>query len=136
MTHIRDDAALKQLLTGAKVIAVVGYSDKPTRPSYQIGRYLKNAGYTVYAVNPTLKEIDGEPVYATLTDVPEKIDVVDVFRRSEFLPEVVEDAIAAGAKTVWAQLGVTHDDAARRAEEAGLDIVMNRCIKVEHMRLL
>jgi uncharacterized protein len=136
MTHIRDDDALKQLLTEAKVIAVVGYSDDPTRPSYQIGRYLKNAGYTVYAVNPTLKEIDGQPVYATLNDVPDKIDVVDVFRRSEFLPEVVEDAIAVGAKAVWAQLGVTHDDAARRAEEAGLDIVMNRCIKVDHMRLL
>lgn len=136
MTVINHDEALRDLLRRARVIAVVGHSDKPDRDSYRIGQYLRRAGYTVYPVNPAVTEIDGQPSYAALADVPEPIDIVDVFRRSENLPEIVEAAIAVGAKAVWAQLGVSHSDAAHTAEQAGLDLVQNRCIKIEHARLL
>jgi len=131
-----NDEAMRALLAKARVIAVVGYSDKPHRTSYQIAQFLKRAGYRVYAVNPTVETIDGERSYPTLADVPEPIDIVDVFRRSEYLPGVVEDAIAAGAKAVWAQLGVYDADAGRKAEDAGLDVVMDACIKVEYNRLM
>ena len=131
-----DDSQIRDVLQNAKTIAVVGHSDNPGRTSYQIARFLRNAGYTVYAVNPTVSEIDGEQTYASVQDISDEIDIVDVFRRSEFLDGVVEDAIAAGAKTVWSQLGVIDDIAADKATQAGLNMVMNRCIKVEHMRLL
>lgn len=130
-----DDQAMRAALENARVIAVVGHSDKPQRASYQIAQYLRRAGYTVYPVNPTVNEIDGQPSYATLRDVPEPIDIVDVFRRSEYLPAIVDDAIAVSAKTVWAQLGVEHDQARRKALEAGLNVAMDVCIKVEHTRL-
>ncbi len=133
---IRKQSELRKLLENARVIAVVGYSGKPYRTSYRIGNYLRNAGYKVYAVNPTLTEIDGQPVYAKLAEVPEPIDIVNVFRRAEFLQEVVEQAIAVKAKAVWAQLGVVDADAARRAEGAGLQMVMDRCIMVDHGLLL
>ena len=126
----------RQLLESAKVIAVVGYSNDPTRTSYQIGKFLKQVGYTVYPVNPTVSEIDGEKVYATLADVPEPIDIVDVFRRSEYLAGVVDEAIAAQAKAVWAQLGVFDNDAAAKAEAAGLTMVMDTCIKVSYNQLM
>lgn len=134
ITH--DDQAVRDLLANARVIAVVGHSDKPYRTSYQIAQYLRRAGYTVYPVNPEVEQIDGERCYPSLKDVPEPIDIVDVFRRSEFLPGVVDDAIAAGAKAVWAQLGVSSSDAAAKAEAAHLPLVMDACIKVEHRRLL
>lgn len=130
-----DDAALRQVLGSARVIAVVGHSDRPTRTSYQIAQYLRRAGYTVYAVNPAVATIDGEKSYARLADVPEPIDIVNVFRRSEYLPDVVQDAILVGAKTVWAQLGVHDDASVEAAVNAGLKIVTDLCIKVEHMRL-
>src|SRR3972149_2537973 len=98
---INNDKELKELLSSARVIAVVGHSDKPYRTSYEIAQYLRRVGYTVYPVNPTLDEIDGQKCYASLSEVPESIDIVDVFRRSEYLPGVVEDAIAAGAKGGW-----------------------------------
>ncbi|MBN1966695.1 MAG: CoA-binding protein [Anaerolineae bacterium] len=135
MPPITDDPTLRDLLTNARVIAVVGHSDDPSRASYQIAAYLRRAGYTIYAVNPTVTEIDGEPAYPSLADVPEPIDIVDVFRRSEHLPGVVEAAVAVGAGAVWAQLGVTHPDADRIADEAAMPLVMDRCIKVEHRRL-
>lgn len=134
--RINDDPALKNVLETAKVIAVVGHSNKPDRTSYQIAQYLRDAGYKVYPVNPTLTEIDGETCYAAVADIPEPVDIVDVFRRAEFLPEVVEDAIAADAKLVWAQLGIANDEAAQKAVAAGVDMVMDRCIKIEHRRLL
>lgn len=138
MAEVRtwNDTALRDLLGSARVIAVVGMSDNPARASYQIGRYLKRAGYTIYPVNPTLTEIEGETVYATLADVPEPIDIVDVFRRPEFLAGVVDEAIAVGAKAVWAQLGISDEDAARKAEAAGIPMVMDHCIKVDHARLM
>lgn len=131
-----DDAAKRDLLAQARVIAVVGHSDNPARTSYQIAQYLRRAGYTVYPVNPMVAEIDGQPSYAALKDVPEPVDIVDVFRRSENLPEIVQEAVAAGAKAVWAQLGVYHEEAGKQAAEAGLQVVMDACIKVEHQRLL
>lgn len=131
---IYDDAAQRAILASAKVIAVVGYSDNPSRTSYQIGQFLKDVGYTVYAVNPTIDEIDGETVYATLADVPEPIDIVDVFRRSEYLTSVVDEAIAIGAKAVWAQLGVHDAVAAQKGEENGVAVIMNNCIKVTYLR--
>jgi len=127
---------LRRILQEARVIAVVGYSDKPHRTSYRIGRYLREAGYKVYPVNPSVAEIDGVRSYASLAEVPVPIDIVNVFRRSEFLAEVVEQAIAVGAKAVWAQLGVVDELAAKKAEEAGLSVVMDRCIMVDHGQLV
>ena len=135
MATLNDDA-IRELLRNARVIAVVGHSDKPQRTSYMIAQFLKRMGYTIYAVNPTIESVDGEKSYASLADVPEPIDIVDVFRRSEYLAGVVDDAVAAGAKSVWAQLGVYDAEAGRKAEAAGLDIVMDRCIKVEYARLM
>lgn len=129
---LHKDSDRRRLLQQARTIAVVGHSDKPYRTSYRIGNYLRLVGYKVYPVNPTLTEIDGHPVYADLASMPEPIDIVNVFRRSEFLPAVVDEAIAVGAKAVWAQLGVYDEAAARAAEAAGLQIVMDRCIMVDH----
>jgi len=133
---VQDTDTLRDILASAKVIAVVGYSDKPHRTSYQIGGFLKRVGYKVYAVNPTVESIDGETCYPSLAAVPEPIDIVNVFRRSEYLQGVVDDAIAVGAKVVWAQLGVVDDWAAKAAVDAGLQVVMDRCIKVEYGRLV
>jgi uncharacterized protein len=130
------DATIRDILAEAKTIAVVGHSNNPARTSYQIAGYLRRAGYKVYPVNPTVETIDGEKSYATVADLPETVDIVDVFRRSEYLPDVVEDAINAGAPVVWTQLGVVDEDAAARATDAGLAVVMNRCIKVDHARLI
>lgn len=137
MTYLNhDDAAMAAVLKEARTIAVVGHSDKPHRTSYQIARFLRQAGYQVLPVNPEIKTIDGEePSYPSLADITVSIDIVNVFRRSEFLPDIVSEAIAIGAKAVWAQLGVESDAALNRAMSAGLAIAMNRCIKVEFMRL-
>ena len=130
-----DDNAMRDVLTQAKVIAVVGHSDKPERTSYRIAQFLREVGYKVYPVNPTVSEIDGQPSYASLKDVPESVDIVNVFRRSEYLPEIVDEAIAIHAKTVWAQLGVYDERSAQKAIDAGWNMVMDACIKVEYMRL-
>jgi hypothetical protein len=130
------NSELRELLDNARVIAVVGHSDSPTRTSYRIAQYLRQMGYKVYPVNPTVDKIDGETSYPSLASVPEQIDIVNVFRRSEHLPGVVEEAIAVGAGAVWAQLGVEHPEAARLAAEANLPIVMNNCIKVSHGMLV
>jgi hypothetical protein len=131
----QDDNAMRDMLTNAKVIAVVGHSDKPERTSYQIAQFLRGVGYTVYPVNPMVSEIDGQPSYPSLKDVPEPVDIVNVFRRSEYLPEIVDEAIAVNAKAVWAQLGVSDEPSAQKALDAGLNVVMNACIKVEYVRL-
>jgi predicted CoA-binding protein len=127
---------LRRILTEAKVIAVVGHSDRPNRTSYRIGAYLREAGYRVYAVNPTISTVDGARAYASLAEVPEPIDIVNVFRRAEYLDQVVDQAIAVGAKAVWAQLGVVDAAAAQKAEAAGLDMVMDRCIMVDHSMVM
>ena len=133
---LTNNSELGELLKSAKVIAVVGYSDKPFRTSNNIGNYLRQAGYRVYPVNPTISEVDGLRVYPNLAEIPEPIDIVNVFRRAEFLGAVVDEAIVVKAKAVWAQLGVVDKDAARRAEQAGLQMVMDRCIMVDHRMLI
>ena len=130
-----NDQQIEELLTSAQTIAVVGHSADPSRTSYQIAAFLRRAGYNVIPVNPTVTEIDGQPCYASLTDVPQPIDIVNVFRRSEYLPDVVRDAAAVKAGAVWAQLGVEHRDAITIAQDADMPLVMDRCIKVEYMRL-
>ncbi len=133
-----DDGELAQrLISEAKVIAVVGANADPSRASNDVARYLIDAGYDVYMVNPaeTDHEILGKPVYATLKDVPASIDIVDVFRRPQFIPEVVDEAIEAGAKAVWTQLQIVNEEAAATARAAGLDVVMDRCTKIEHGKL-
>lgn len=116
---------IQRLLTTAKTIAVVGLSDDPMRPVFGVSRYLKMAGYRIIPVNPLVETALGEKAYPNLQSVPEPFDFVDVFRRPEFIPEVVEDAIAAGASAIWLQDGIIHEAAADRARAAGLDVVMN-----------
>ena len=130
------DKLIADILNNSRVIAVVGHSDKPHRTSYQIAQFLRNAGYRVYPVNPTVAEIDGDRCYQTLAEVPEPIDIVNVFRRPEFLLEIVSEAIAVGAKTVWGQLGVIDPKAAGIAESSGLNLIMDRCIKIDCERLI
>ncbi len=120
----------------SRTIAVVGASSDPRRASNDVAKYLIDAGYTVYLVNPTETEILGQRVYPSVRDLPEPVDIVDIFRRAEDVPPVVEDAIAAGAKCVWMQLEIVNEAAAARAAEAGLVVVMNRCTKIEHRRWL
>ncbi|WP_030427597.1 CoA-binding protein [Allokutzneria albata] len=131
-----ESTMMEQVLRSMRTIAVVGASDRPDRPSHGVATYLQRAGFRVFAVNPKLSgELFGNPVYAALEDIPEPIDVVDVFRRPEDVPPVVESAIAVRAKAVWLQLGITNANAEARARDAGLSVVANRCLKVEHARL-
>jgi predicted CoA-binding protein len=124
-----------QILRDAQSIAIVGASNKPSRASFFVSTYLLSSSpYRVYFVNPVLDEILGQPVYASLADLPEPPDIVDVFRKHDDLPGVLDEAIAVGAKTLWLQLGSWHEQAARRAEQAGLQVVMDRCVKIEHAR--
>jgi predicted CoA-binding protein len=125
-----------ELMRDAGTIAVVGVSSDPTRDSHDVARYLMRHGYKVYMVNPTETEVLGEPVYASVRDLPEPVDIVDIFRRPEFVGPIVEDAVAAGAKAVWMQLRIVNEEAAERAREGGLEVVMDRCTKIEHARLL
>jgi hypothetical protein len=115
---------------------VVGLSPDPGKPSHEVEAYLKRAGYRIIPVNPACQEVLGERCYPTLADVPGEVEIVDVFRRSEFLPEIVEQAIAKGARVVWMQEGVVNEEAAGRAEEAGLEVVMDRCMLKEHIRVV
>ncbi len=130
-----NDSTMRDVLTHAKTIAVVGHSDKSERTSYQIAQFLRSVGYTVYPVNPTVKEIDGQQSYSSLQEIPGSVDIVNIFRRSEYLSEIVDEAIVINAKTVWAQLGVADQQAAQKALDAGLNVVMDACIKVEYLRL-
>ncbi len=135
MAPLSDDA-LTTILGEAKAIALVGHSPKPQRPSYQIAQYLRSVGYLVYPIHPAVKEIDGHQVYASLGDLPGPVDIVNVFRRAEFLPGITAEAIAIQAPTLWAQLEVTHPEAETLASAAQLNLVMDRCIKIEHQRLM
>jgi predicted CoA-binding protein len=126
--------AVAQILRGAKTIAVVGLSSNPMRASHGVAEYLKRAGYRSIPVNPNEAEVLGEKAYARLEDVPEQVDIVDVFRRAEEVPAVAESAIGIGAKVLWMQLGIENAGAAEKAREAGVVVVENACLLVEHKR--
>ncbi|MBI2962608.1 MAG: CoA-binding protein [Deltaproteobacteria bacterium] len=132
---MEDIEDLRRILKQNHTIAMVGLSAQWFRPSFFAAKYLQEHGYRVIPVNPAYSEVLGERCYPSLRDLPEPVDVVDVFRKPEDVPPIVEDAIAIGAKVVWLQLGIVHEAAARRAREAGLEVVMNRCMKIEHARL-
>lgn len=135
-SHNPPQEDIRALLLGAKRIAIVGLSDKPERDSYGVARYLIAHGYDVIPVNPAAKEILGRSSHASLAGVPGPIDIVDIFRKSEAVPAIVQDAIRLGARAIWMQFGVVHEHAARQAEEAGLVVVQSRCIKIDHMRVM
>ena len=126
---------MNELLKNTKVIAVVGLSDKPSRPSYDVGRYMQQAGYKIIPVNPQCRTILGEICYPDLASIPEKVDMVNVFRKPEDCLEVAKDAVKIGAKSLWLQLGIVNQEAAQFAESHGLTVVMDRCIKVDHRTL-
>lgn len=125
-----------EILKTSRTIAVVGLSNRKFRPSYGVADYLKSVGYRIIPVNPLEKEVLGEKSYARLEDIPEKVDIVDVFRRSEFVPDIVDAAIRIHARAIWMQEGVIHHEAAERARRAGLFVQMNSCILKEHVRRL
>lgn len=130
-----DAKARLRILNAAKSVAIVGASPKPQRSSFFVGTYLQQSSdYRLYFVNPMETEILGQPAYASLKDLPEVPDIVVVFRRGSDIPQVIDEVVAAGAKTVWVQLGIWNQDAAYSGEEQGLTVVMDRCIKVEHAR--
>ena len=124
-----------RILRKYRTVAVVGISSDEGRPSHRAARYLKEHGYRIIPVNPREREVLGERCYPDLCSVPEQIEVVDVFRRPRFLPRVVAEAMYAGAKAVWMQEGIVHEAAARRAREAGMEVVMDRCMVKEHKKL-
>ncbi|MGG4032923.1 CoA-binding protein [Paenibacillus cisolokensis] len=122
---------IRNILLESSVIAVVGLSDKPERTSYAVSEAMQRKGYRIVPVNPNATEILGEKSYPTLKDIPFPVDIVNVFRRSEFTPPVAEEAVAIGAKTLWLQLGIYNEEAANIASAGGLNVIMDRCIKVE-----
>ena len=125
----------EKLLLSSKVIAVVGLSSRRSRPSYGVSEYMQGQGYRIIPVNPGETEVLGEKAYATLDEVPEPVDIVDIFRKSESVPEIVDAAIRIGARGVWMQEGVVNEEAAAKARAAGLEVVMDRCILKEHRKL-
>ena len=129
-------ANIAELLRKAKTIAVVGLSNHRYRPAHGVSEYMQSAGYRIIPVNPAESQVLGEKCYARLEDIPEHVDIVDIFRRSEFVAEIVESAIRIGAGAVWMQEGVVDHAAAERARRAGLEVVMDRCILKEHRRYL
>lgn len=134
MTDFNDPKTIETILTDCRTIAVVGLSSNPMRPSYDVARYLQRRGYRIIPVNPNEEEVLGERAYATLSEIPGKFDLVDIFRRSEEAGAHVDEAIKLGAKAVWLQDGVIDEAAAARAQAAGLLVVMDNCILREHAR--
>lgn len=133
---MNNDQIMKEILLSAKTIASVGLSSSPEKESFWIVKYLQEQGYRIIPVNPTAEEILGEKAYPDLDSVPEKIDVVQVFRKPEDVPPVVDSAIKVGARAVWMQEGIVHEEAAQKAREAGLQVVMDACMRVTHRRLI
>jgi uncharacterized protein len=126
--------SIYEILKSSHTIAVVGLSSRKFRPSYGVSQYMQAAGYRIIPVNPENTEVLGEKSYAALEQIPEKVDIVDIFRRSEYVPDIVESAIRIGAKSIWMQEGVVHSEAAEKARRAGLVVVMDLCILKEHAR--
>lgn len=135
MFEIRAAVPVNDILRSCSTIAVVGFSPKENRPSHMVGKYLIDAGYKVYPVNPGVSEVLGHTSYPDLASLPEKIDIVDIFRKSEDVLPIVEAAIAIQAKVVWMQQGIVNEEAAALAEKAGLKVIMDRCIKVDHQNM-
>ena len=129
------DEDIAEILSKFHIIAMVGLSNNPDKPSYQVAEYLKANGYRVIPVNPAVAEVQGEKSYPSLTAIPEPVEIVDIFRRSEDIPPIVDAAIQVGAKVVWMQLGIENEPAANKAQQAGLKVVMNRCMKREHQAI-
>ena len=128
---------IEQILRETHTVAIVGASANPSRASHEVWRYLQSlSDYDLYLVNPTISEVEGTRVYPSLADLPVVPDLVDVFRRHEYLQAVLEDTIKVGAKVLWLQLGLRHEQVARDGEAAGLQVVMDRCLKIDHARLL
>jgi uncharacterized protein len=125
---------ISQILKTSRTIAVVGMSSRRHRPSFGVSEYMQSSGYRIIPVNPSETEVLGQKSYARLEDIPVQVDIVDIFRRSEFVPEIVESAIRIGARAIWMQEGVVHAEAAERARRAGLFVVMNCCILKEHIK--
>ena len=136
MTQLKEDHIIQQVLAASHTIAVVGLSADPERPSYEVAQYLQIQGYRILPVNPTLSQVLGVQAYPDLLAIGEPVDVVDIFRRSEAVPPIVEQAIQIRAKAVWMQKGVRNEEAAALARAAGLLVVMDRCMMVEHRRLV
>ncbi len=131
------DEQLRAILSSARTIAVVGLSDKPERDSYTVAEYLQKKGYRIVPVNPMVPEVLGERSYPSLSAIPSetRVDIVDIFRRPEQVPPVVDEALARGKPVIWMQLGVEHAEAAAKARAAGITVLENRCIRVDHQRL-
>ena len=132
---MNEPETILRILKEFKTIAVVGLSDKPDKFSFKVSSYMKAQGYQIIPINPNIQEWAGEKAYPDLKSVPEQIDVVDIFRRSEFVADIVDQAIEAGAKAVWMQMGVIDEQAAKKAEAAGLLVVMDKCMHIEHSRI-
>jgi predicted CoA-binding protein len=130
-----DIQQIRRILATSRKIAIVGLSANWYRPSYFAAKYLVDHGYEIFPVNPNYEEVLGHRCYPDLKSLPEKVDVVDIFQRPDRVPAIVENAIEIGAKVVWMQLGIEHEEAAKRAREAGLEVIMNRCMKIEYARL-
>jgi predicted CoA-binding protein len=134
LRNYQDPLTIQRVIHGAKTVAIVGLSSNPLRASYFVGYYLQRRGYRVIPVNPAEREILGEPCFKTLADVPVPVDIVNVFRAPDALPGIAEEAVAMGARTLWCQFTVINEEGGRIAERAGLTVVMDRCLKVEHAR--
>lgn len=132
----QDLSVIERLVREARTVAVVGLSGNPGRPSYGVARYLRRSGLRILPVNPGLSTWDGLPAYASLADLPEPVDIVDVFRRPEHVPALAREAVSIGAGALWLQLGVLSEEGARIAAEGGLDVVMDRCLAVEHREVV
>ncbi|MCE5334232.1 MAG: CoA-binding protein [Desulfobacteraceae bacterium] len=130
-----NDEEIKEILNSSKTIAVVGLSPKEDSPSNRVARYLKERGYTIWAVNPTCEEVLGGKCYPDLKSLPGHVDVVDIFRNISAIPGIVDEAIEIGAETIWMQLGLKHEEAEAKARAAGLKVVMDKCMKIEHSRI-
>ncbi|MDO8636909.1 MAG: CoA-binding protein [Dehalococcoidia bacterium] len=129
------DEDIAEILNKYRTVAMVGLSNNPDKPSYQVAEYLKANGYRVIPVNPAVSEVQGEKSYPSLAAIPEPVEIVDIFRRSEDIPPIVDAAILVKAKVVWMQLGIENEPAASKARQAGLKVVMNRCMKREHQAI-
>ncbi|MBN2040022.1 MAG: CoA-binding protein [Spirochaetes bacterium] len=126
---------IKKILETYRTVAIVGLSNKPDRDSYKVGKYLQENGYKIIPVNPGVSEILGEKSYPDLSSIPEQVDIVDIFRAVDAIPGIVDEAISIKAKVVWMQLGLAHNESAKKATDAGLKAVQSKCMKVEHMKL-